>query len=231
MTNAELVERLIESADRLSAETGGSSDYAAEVAMLREAAARLAPLGEPEQVAREIATSVYGGVIEPRGPDRDKLHAALAERITAALTRAVAAATEKERERCARWHDERRYNTPDAFEMEFHEVSAAALRNPGAGETNADQSCEMQTELKLLRATLEQTRRDYDACDDEVQILKEQIRDMRVLGTKAERKAMLYWVERCERAEAKLEGRKPRASGIVITTDQNSFGPGAGETT
>jgi len=31
-------------------------------------------------------------------------------------------------EEAARWHDERRRNTPDAFEMEFHEVSGAAIR-------------------------------------------------------------------------------------------------------
>lgn len=32
------------------------------------------------------------------------------------------------RESAARWHDQRRRDTPDAFEMEFHEVSARAIR-------------------------------------------------------------------------------------------------------
>lgn len=31
-------------------------------------------------------------------------------------------------EAAARWHDERAKSTPDAFEMEFHQVSAAAIR-------------------------------------------------------------------------------------------------------
>jgi hypothetical protein len=33
-----------------------------------------------------------------------------------------------ERERCAKWHDQRSRDTPDAFEMELHQVSAAAIR-------------------------------------------------------------------------------------------------------
>ena len=32
------------------------------------------------------------------------------------------------RERAAKWHDQRARDTPDAFEMEFHQVSAAAIR-------------------------------------------------------------------------------------------------------
>jgi len=39
-----------------------------------------------------------------------------------------AEATLAEKERCAKWHDDRARQTPDAFEMEFHQVSAAAIR-------------------------------------------------------------------------------------------------------
>ena len=34
-------------------------------------------------------------------------------------------------EKAAAWHDARRRLTPDAFEMEFHRVSAAAIRELG----------------------------------------------------------------------------------------------------
>lgn len=40
---------------------------------------------------------------------------------------ALAQAVAGERERCATWHDFRAAETPDAFEMEFHQRSAAAL--------------------------------------------------------------------------------------------------------
>jgi hypothetical protein len=32
------------------------------------------------------------------------------------------------RESAAKWHDQRAHDTPDVFEMEFHQVSAAAIR-------------------------------------------------------------------------------------------------------
>ena len=42
------------------------------------------------------------------------------------------------REEAAAWHDQRRRDTPDAFEMEFHEVSAKAIRSmPDCGEMNS----------------------------------------------------------------------------------------------
>jgi len=45
-----------------------------------------------------------------------------------ALAAVRAEATLAEKERCAKWHDDRARQTPDAFEMEFHQVSAAAIR-------------------------------------------------------------------------------------------------------
>ena len=39
------------------------------------------------------------------------------------------ASVRAEREKVAAWHDQRARDTPDAFEMEFHQVCAAAIRN------------------------------------------------------------------------------------------------------
>jgi hypothetical protein len=49
---------------------------------------------------------------------------------------ALAVARKAILEEAAAWHDDRRRHTPDAFEMEFHEGSAAAIR----ALANKDQS-------------------------------------------------------------------------------------------
>lgn len=41
---------------------------------------------------------------------------------------ALATVRAEERERAAKWHDDRARQTPDVFEQEFHEVSASAIR-------------------------------------------------------------------------------------------------------
>ena len=41
-------------------------------------------------------------------------------------------------EKAAAWHDDRRRHTPDAFEMEFHGISAAAIR--ALGDDNVSNS-------------------------------------------------------------------------------------------
>lgn len=45
-----------------------------------------------------------------------------------ALIERVKKAEEAMRERAAQWHDQRAKDTPDAFEIEFHQISAAAIR-------------------------------------------------------------------------------------------------------
>lgn len=42
--------------------------------------------------------------------------------------RALLAGHDETVERCAQWHDKRAHDTPDVFEMEFHQVSAKAIR-------------------------------------------------------------------------------------------------------
>jgi hypothetical protein len=56
----------------------------------------------------EIALDKPIASLEPRASDRE--------------------AVEQGLERAAKWHDQRARDTPDAFEMEFHQVSAAAIR-------------------------------------------------------------------------------------------------------
>ena len=51
---------------------------------------------------------------------------------------AIREAVEGEREACAKWHDQRAHDTPDAFEMEFHQVSAAAIRARGGWRDEKD---------------------------------------------------------------------------------------------
>ncbi len=71
------------------------------------------------------------------GEARPVEHAWIATAILAALRlaeshpSAIREAVEGEREACAKWHDQRARDTPDAFEMEFHQVSAAAIRARG----------------------------------------------------------------------------------------------------
>ena len=52
----------------------------------------------------------------------------LSQAIEAALVSARADGERDGLEKAAKWHDQRVRDTPDAFEMELHQVSAAAIR-------------------------------------------------------------------------------------------------------
>ena len=64
-------------------------------------------------------------------------------------------------EECARWHDERARDTPDAFEMELHRVSAAAIRALVDGP--ADTNPQRETEGGIDPAREAQIRREFIA--------------------------------------------------------------------
>jgi hypothetical protein len=56
------------------------------------------------------------------------------------------------REMAAEWHDQRAINTPDAFEMEFHQVSAAAIRALPIDETTSFRVAELERQNRDLQA-------------------------------------------------------------------------------
>lgn len=55
-------------------------------------------------------------------------------------------------EECARWHDERARDTPDAFEMELHQVSAKALR--ALASSPAEGKGDGAAEAKFMRTPM-----------------------------------------------------------------------------
>ena len=138
MTNAELAQRLMDLGHRLAAAELIGQD------VCREAAARLAPAGEPEAVAREIVELWNASYCAAVGKKLTWLETdPLKNAITAALTRASASAMERERERLR--------NEPITASVKIGVVQfgigvklgtvldamghAAALRRPNAGET------------------------------------------------------------------------------------------------
>lgn len=79
----------------------------------------MTPTEDDEKVARECAHVMWGCA-----PECELQHS----EIVAAIAPALAAVRARQREAYAAWHDKRAKETPDAFEMEFHQVSAAAIR-------------------------------------------------------------------------------------------------------
>jgi hypothetical protein len=73
----------------------------------------------------EIYQVLSGGTGEPgnwHGAEPAREYVARVEAANATLVRDTL-------EKAAKWHDQRARDTPDAFEMEFHQASAKALRN------------------------------------------------------------------------------------------------------
>ena len=84
--------------------------------------------GEVKRVAQAIGASLNKDDL-PEGGWEEILADAARAAIAALSPHPVSSVSREDvLEEAARWHDQRRRDTPDAFEMEFHEVSAEAIR-------------------------------------------------------------------------------------------------------